>query len=191
MKIDWEQWGSWTIAMLILTTLILLIAFGAGCKGGGIFGPLNEGTHVDTPTERFQKAVKGTGWLIILAILGVGASAVAMFNGSKWAISSMIGSVLVLILSLVISKYAELLALLGLLCIVGAVGFVIYNVIVKKKALAELVRVIENVKPKLQNGDKEELFEDKNNPNSAVSIQSPATKKLVAEVREKINGEKK
>jgi hypothetical protein len=75
--------------------------------------------------------------------------------------------------------------------VLGGIGFFIYSVVVKKRAFGELVTFIEKAKPKLTNGDKEELFGNKNNPDSAESIQSPATKKMVATVRDKMPREVK
>lgn len=176
--------------IIILCAILLVVLFvlgGSGCKSLSFINPLSDNTpQVETAKGRFQDAVKSTSWLLTLSILGMAISIFAMLNGSKWALSSLAGSGLAFGLSLMVSRYAEVLAFVMLICILGGIGFVVYSVVVKKKAFKEIIQTVENVKTKLKNGDKEELFDNKNNPDSAESIQSNSTKKIVKEVKEKI-----
>lgn len=174
-----------TIFFIILILMgIALILSAPGCKTWGLNSSPLDQDITDTPKERFTKAVKSVGWLLILSVIGASVSAFALLNGSKWALSSLIGSIVMLGLSLVISRYAELLALISLICIIGGIGFFIYSVIVKRKALKEIVMTVEKIKPHLSENGVTTFFKDKNNPDSAPAIQSQSTEKLVAKIKD-------
>lgn len=187
MNIDWNRWTAWMVTVTIVIALIVLTSSIIGCKSwqstsGGIEMP----DIPDTPVIRFKKAVKSIGWLIMLSVIGMSVSAFALLNGNKWALSSLVGSGIMMGLSLVISRYAELLAFITLLCLFGGIGFFIYSVIVKKKAISELVRSIEKIKPALNTQQLTAIFKDEKSLVSVPSIQSSTTKKLVAVIRDKM-----
>ncbi len=209
MNIEWDRIGWWFLVAIIIGTLLTLILFTPGCKG--LLYPKqidvldNDGNAVgdvvwdkekkqyswvprepDTPKKRFEKAVKSVNWLIVLSIIGMAICSAAMINGSRWALGPLIGSGTSLCLSLVVSRYAEILALITLLCMIGGIIFFIYTVVVKKKALREIVTTVEKIKPHLSESGVKEFFKNKNNPDSAPSVQSATTEKIVAKIKEKL-----
>lgn len=173
-----------TILFLIVILCATLLMFStSGCKSWGAKpGPLN--LNPDTPKERFIQSIKSIGWLLLLSIMGMAVSVFALLNGSRWALSSLGGSGVMMALSLLISRYAEFLALITLLCVLGGIGFFIYSIVVKKKVLVDIVKSVEKVKtqvtPMWDTTVKKEL-----------NTQKPATQKVVNKIREKLNGKKK
>lgn len=188
MKMYDEDWaGTIMIVVMIVIFIILLITGCTGCKSWSLRANDIE-FEQETPKERFVKTVKSLGWLVTLSVVGIAVSAFALFNGSKWALSSLIGSGVMLALSLLISRYAEVIAFVTLLCVLGGVLLFIYSVVVKKKAINELVHSIEKIKPVLNTQQLKSVFKDESTLVSVPSVQSPTTKKIIATVRKKLKG---
>lgn len=189
MNINWERWGYGMLVVMIIATMLMLIMVG-GCKSW----QLKPGTveiEPDTAKERFVKAVKSLGWLIILSVIGMAVSAFALFNGNKWALSSLIGSGVMMALSLLISRYAEVIAFVTLLCVLGGIGFFIYSVVVKKRVLVDVIKSVEHAKQMVQKSvSSESALLVSSDMGLALNTQKPATQKVVNKVREKLNGGK-
>lgn len=182
---------NWVDILLILICVVFLIGAMVGCKSWGISNnnlSLEDQKPIETPKERFVKVVKSVGWLVLLAIVGIAVSAFAMFNGMKWALGSLVGSIAMLGLSLMVTRYAELLAFITLICVLAGVGFLIYSIVTKKIAISELVTTVEKLKDHIPASATVTAFKDKSNPDSAANIQSDSTQKIVEVTKKKLNG---
>jgi uncharacterized protein YceK len=183
---------SWIDILLIVVCLVFIIVLVTGCSSWGTkVDSLTSQKPVETAKERFVKTVKSVGWLVLFAIVGVAVSAFALFNGNKWALGSLAGSIAMLGLSLMVSRYAELLAFITLICTLAGVGFLIYSIVIKKKAISELVTTVEKLKDHVPGSAKITAFKDESNPDSAVNVQSNTTKKIVDDTKKKLNGKLK
>ena len=127
-----------------------------------------------TPTQQLSEAVKSTNWLVTVSILGVALSVAAFFNGGgKLALSALLGSSVLLVLSITVAKYAWLIAVLGLVLGVVALGYIIW---LRRKALIEIVDGVQTARE-----SESETLLDK-----YLNNQSKTTKKIVKQIKESI-----
>ena len=115
------------LLLLIITLSILFCAL--GCS---LFG-----------TPQVVEAVSGfslpalpkvSNWIVTMSILTSALSVVAMFNGSKSAISGVIGGVVALGLAITIQRYAGVIAFAGL---IGAFGFLVWTIFIKRDVITQ------------------------------------------------------
>jgi len=167
----WDKYGWYYLTWLAFLIFALLIS-ASGCSNlGGIFSP--DVTPELTPEQRITEAVKNTNWLVTLSILGMAISVAAIMNGSKMGIGALLGSLTSLTLSLMVIKYAGLIAIIGLVASVGVFGYAVY---VKRKALIEVVENVEGIKRK----DLVPGIE------ACLHAQSPTTQKIIKNIKEKL-----
>jgi Na+-transporting methylmalonyl-CoA/oxaloacetate decarboxylase gamma subunit len=128
------------VSIVLIIFLVLLVLVMSGCRWAGT-------EHMDklvpgpkTPAARVAEAVRSTNWLVTVAILGVAVSIAAVISGSRGAIGPLVGSVIMLGLTLMVNRYAEVVAFISLVCVVGGMGFLVYNTVVRKRAIKELVK---------------------------------------------------
>lgn len=133
-----------------------------------------------TAHEAMMQAVQKTNWLVTISILGIAASVVALFHGSKNAIPIAVGCFVCLVLALMVTRYAMVLASGGLIVALGVAGYAIY---VKSKALRQIIGGVQNYKgfcDKFTNTERDRVLRN------CLSGQSPSTKTIVKEVKEKL-----
>lgn len=190
-----------TVRWLIILLLVLSIS---GCLRFGVGKSKDTDDSIDSAkTETIEvtkeqlarfKAWRGTPeylgasklsaaliWLILAAILGIGVSAALVFMGNKIGLGGIVGGIIVLILSLTVWKNMAFLAYLGMGLTILAVGALIYQVIVNRRAFTEVVQTMEVAKGELsgvmQNGSKLKLWQE------AKKIQSDATERAVSKIK--------
>jgi hypothetical protein len=162
---------------IIITILFICLS---GCSSlGGILSP--DVTPELTPEQRITEALKSTNWLVTLSILGMAVSVMAIMNGSKMGIGALLGSLTSLTLSLMVIKYAGLIAIIGLVASVGLCGYAIY---VKRKGMIEVVK---NVQEIVDTQERTGMgIETSLTLRDILDKQSPTTQKIVAKIKEKL-----
>lgn len=163
----------------ILFWLFILAICGltiSGCLG--LRNPVVGPPDPYDPIRQIGESVKGTNWLVTISILATALSVAALFNGSRMALGALVGSMTSLIVSLMVARYATLIAFIGLIL---AVGVLIYSVFIKNRALFEVVKTTEKIKSFLPPEVNNAIF--RNEDSEANTVQSSFTKKIVSKVR--------
>lgn len=180
------------ILWIILMAAVMLGVFLTipGCNGNngkilGIFGSPTSGDGpggvIDDGKESLFNAVKGTNWLVTLAIVGMAAGVFAFINGSKIGIAVIVSSAAALFMSLAVARFALWMAVFGM---VGAVAVVAISILVKNKALKEIVGNVNAVKEIVGNGGGQLAVCD--DVKTALLKQTKSTQKLVNKIRAKL-----
>ena len=126
-------------------------------------------------------AAKGTNWLVALSILGIGAGVFSFVNGSRIGIPVVVACAVSLFMALAVARFAMWMAVFGM---VGAVAAVAISVIIKNKALREVVAGVQSIKESAgDTNNKKNLRED---ISTALSKQADSTKKLIAKIKAKL-----
>jgi len=158
---------------VIVLLMCIAIQFLSGCALCP--QPVEETIIPTTSQEALMIAVQKTNWLVTISILGIAASAVALFNGSKNAIPIAVGCFVALTLSLMVARFAYVLALGGT---VVSVALSVYGIYVKSKAIKEIVAGVQKYK--------NERMTDGPTLRERLAKQSPSTKTIVKEVKAKL-----
>lgn len=124
--------------ILIVLCLVLL----TGCS---VFGLTKSGPDPipETAKEQLFRAVSGTDWLLTLTVVGCGAGFFAFLNGSSKGLQFMAACFVTLSLVLGLNRYSAWIAGISM---IGAVCLVVYTVLVKNRALKEVVQGVQNVR---------------------------------------------
>ncbi len=172
-----------TVAVTVIILIALSILFACtGCdsmiKGVGQLIGIGEKQSTvipDTPKKQMWETIKGLtpNWLAI-PVIALGA--VAMFNGAaKLGLSCIIFGSVNLFMALATSRFGFWMALCGL---IGSVAAVAASMLVKNKALKEIIGGVQAVK-----NDMPERYEELR---EELSHQTKSTKKIVAKIKAKI-----
>ena len=118
--------------MLLLIILVALILAATGCSVlPSVTSP--SGAHGNA-ISGVQKAAGSLGFIIPLAILGIGLGVVGIYAGmGKLGIPVIVGSVAALVMTLATMRYANLMAVGGVL---GAVVVAVWGLVSRYKGLA-------------------------------------------------------
>lgn len=116
----------------IVVTILALVFILSGCS---ILQPKPEPAE-QTYDQILKQVAAGHDWLVTLSIVGVAISVAATLNGTKFGIPAAIGCLTSLGMALSVVRYAEWIAFLAL---IAAVGAFVWAVVMKNKAIRELV----------------------------------------------------
>lgn len=193
-KVQWSIYVSLSILALIGCMGILTLV---GCRAIGIapFGLAFDSKPESNLVPEDSKAqlwtmVKKSNWTITLAIPIIALGAVAAFNGMvKLGMSAIIFGSVNLFMGLATARFAIWMAVFGL---VGSIVAVVASVLVKNKALQEIVWGGQLFKKEMEttgwpsadtkNGSIKDCF----NANQAVAQASSSTRKLVQCIKKKL-----
>jgi len=125
-----------------MTKYLILILLVAGCACLGL--PTKPTTPIiPTPLEQLWNAAKQSNWLVSLSILGIAGGVFALMNGSKIGIPAAIASCVSLFMTLAVARFATWMAVCG---IVGSVLACAASILLRKKALVEIIKGVQQVK---------------------------------------------
>ena len=125
------------LLVLIVTAVLFTIA---GCASL----PVKPSAPVAlTPQQQLTQMVSGTNWLATLMILGVGAGFFAFLNGNSKGLQAMAACFVVLSLALGVARFSVWISASSM---IGAVCLMAYTVLVKNKALKEVVKGVQTVR---------------------------------------------
>lgn len=171
-----KQWYAdcgWSRAALAAVLLFVVFAL-TGCGLAQpvldivLGSPASDLSPVDTPTAALHSKLN---WLSMLSIIGIAFSAAATVNGQiKLAMPIFAGCVAALGVSLAVIQYGSWLAIGSL---IAAVCIFLYSVLIKNRAVKELIGGAQKLKSTNANGSKI-LFDS----------QSVSTRKMVNKVKD-------
>jgi len=127
------DWGFWAMMVMIILLLLSTI-FLPACAS------LKEKPPKPVPpssVEEMYKAARTSNWLVTLSILGIAGGIFATLNGQKWGMAVVVSCSVALFMSLAVSRFAFWLALCGL---IGSVGLCIVSIVVRKRALVQIIK---------------------------------------------------
>ena len=126
-------------------------------------------------------------WLIVICVIGGGASVALMIFGSFAVGSTLLaGCAATLTLAIAVDQYLEWIAIGGLVVIAAAIAYAIYQMYSRKKALQEVVQTTEIAKRNLPPEERRRLFGYREEPGLAMAIQSKPTEKMVESIRKEL-----
>jgi hypothetical protein len=173
-----------TVSILIIVLLTVIFALN-GCGGGFFSGsmfktkPSNEGP-VPSATNQLWQAARSSNWMVTIAVLGIAAGVFALLNGSKIGIPCIGASGVALFMALAVARFALWMAVFGL---IGSVAAVAISVLVKNKALKDIIFGIQKVKETARHDNVDLVFQDK--ITKCLSGHALTTKKLVKKTKQK------
>lgn len=127
-------------------------------------------------------------WVTVCCVVGIGASLVIGFLfKTPYALIIAAGCLATLGVSVAVTMYLQSIAIVSLIALgigfLGAIAYVVYQIINKNKAVKELVHTGEVIKPYLTEEAKAKIFGNGAEPGLAFQIQSTSTEKIVSDVR--------
>lgn len=157
------------------------------------FAKKSDDARVQAEEERDKAIAKANDatrnmlrWLIACCIIGVGASvAMMVFGNFKTGSIILVGCGTVLVLAVAVDKYLVYIAIAGLVLLAACVGFLIYQIILRNKAVDEVIHTTEIAKTKLLPEDRKKIFGYREEPGMAYTIQSKSTEDLVEKARKR------
>ena len=135
----------------------------------------------ETPQQQLFQTLAKTNWLFTLSVVGVGAGFFAFLNGSSKGLQFMAACFVVISLIIGLTRYSAVIAVISM---IGAACLMVYSVLVKRKALREVVQGVQIIREEHgQAGDDDPFFA----LNGVLSsTQSKTTKAIVKAVKEKL-----
>lgn len=125
-------------------------------------------------------------WLILVCTVGGGAGiAIMVFGNFSMGGMIAVASGCVLFFAIAVEQYFNFIAYGGVALILLTIAYLIYMVVIRDKAVEEVVHTAEMAKGKLQPEERKEIFGYKEDVGKVHTIQSKSTNKLVANVRER------
>jgi hypothetical protein len=129
-----------------------------------------------TGTQRLYEAAKKSNWLVTISIVGIAIGVFATFNGYKWGIGGIVSCCVSLFMALAVARFATWMAIIGML---GSTGACVISVLVRKKALVEIIKGVQNYR-------KAPAFEPTSLDMELNAEQSSTTKKIVKAIKGKM-----
>lgn len=131
---------------------------------------------------------KAVRWLILASIVGAGALGVFGFMyRSKMCLTLSAVCIVIMSIAIFVETYFIYLVIGGGIILLGLVGFLIWNIIIQKRAFKEVVDTVEITKNNLSLEKKAELFGKDGQTGIMDSIQSPSTISKVKEEKAKMS----
>jgi hypothetical protein len=142
------SWVMLSITAIILLLLILGAVAGCNCA---MQNPTQDGPAVVDPTTPVGMAVevaRKANWLVWLSIPIISLGVVGIFNGAtKLGFSAVVFGSMSLFMSMATAQYGKYMGMIGLIIgIVASAGAVAYSILVKNKALTQIVNAVQEIR---------------------------------------------
>ena len=134
------------VIMFIVCWIGLMLIFAFALPGCSIFqaSPADKIAALpETPQQQLFQTLTKTNWLFTLSVVGVGAGFFAFLNGSSKGLQFMAACFVVISLIIGLTRYSAWIAAIAM---IGTVCLMIYSVLVKNKAMREVVSGIQNIR---------------------------------------------
>ena len=167
--------------MYILLGLLILICYLGGCLPSCNYPGNTGGVPGNDTNGTVKSTVNIMNWLLAASVLGIGLSVFSIANGVKLGFAGIATSIVMIIVTLAITKYSAIIAGFGLiLTLIGAVLLVSYSIFIKNKAIKEIIIGVQKLKKSVSDGSK-----------TLADEQSKSTQSLVDKVKNnlKVNGQ--
>ncbi len=162
----------WTI--FIIGTLLL-----SGCSLFQMSGADKIASLPETPQQQLFQTLAKTNWLFTLSVVGVGAGFFAFLNGSSKGLQFMAACFVVISLIIGLTRYSTVIAAISM---IGIVCLMIYSVLVKNKALREVIQGVQDARTDPRSTAETKLVLDSN----LNFVQSKSTEAIVKAVKGKL-----
>lgn len=171
----WKNWKEYIICAIIAVIIVAIMVLLSGCQGHAVIS-----TDIPrTAADHMRRAVARTDWFGTFCLLNFFGGIVAVCLGQrKIGGAIIIAAIATICLGLAIHRFPTWLAIIGFTGSIIAVG---YSILIKNKALIEIIQGIQQYRKNVTKDSRPIDYEldDK---------QSDSTKKIVKQVKEKING---
>ncbi len=167
---------------------MLMAAFIGGCSLFQMSPADKIASLPETPQQQLFQTLAKTNWLFTLSVVGVGAGFFAFLNGSSKGLQFMAACFVVISLIIGLTRYSTVIAAISM---IGIVCLMIYSVLVKNKALREVVQGVQGIRDAGSlNGHVTENNVDMDHSDVITSyldnVQSKTTKAIVKAVKNKL-----
>ena len=167
------------VVVLTIASLLLFLLF-IVCAGGCSLFQMSPADKIaslpETPKQQLFQTLAKTNWLFTLSVVGVGAGFFAFLNGSSKGLQFMAACFVVISLIIGVTRYSAVIAAIAM---IGTACLMIYSVLVKGKALREVIDGVQNIR--------EEVTTNKYVVDAALNeAQSKTTKAIVKIVKGKL-----
>jgi hypothetical protein len=140
---------------------------------------------IQDKNSQMHKALR---WLIVGCILLAGVFAVLfVLHGSKFGLTGAAICAVVCAIAIFVQTYFVYMAIAGGIILLGLVGILIYNIVIKNKAFKEVVKTVEVVQDNITTKIKEKLFGGEGETGLMNTIQSASTMALVKKEKSKLD----
>ncbi len=178
MNLNWKQ----GLLIMGIFILFILLALSSGCSLFQMSSADKIASLPETPQQQLFQTLAKTNWLFTLSIVGVGAGFFAFLNGSSKGLQFMAACFIVIILIIGLTRYSAWIAVTAM---IGTVSLMLYSVLVKRKALREVIAGVQNLRDYPLDGTiNNELAADLDG--ILDTVQSKTTKALVKKVKGKL-----
>ena len=101
-------------------------------------------TEPPTPGVQLWQAAKKSNWLVTISILGIAMGTFALVSGSvKLGTAAIASSSVSLFMALAVARFALWMGVFGL---IGSVVAALFSILVRRKALVEIIKGVQKVK---------------------------------------------
>ena len=182
-----------SIYIFVLLTISITLGTATGCR---IIQPIwnlafkpaattDSTLEAESPARQLLNSAKKASWMNVLSIPIIALGAVAMFNGAmKLGMSAIIFGAVNLFITLATARFALWMAVFGL---IGATAAVVASILVKNKAIKDIVTNVQNIKQTAKISNIDPAFQDK--IKDTLKEQANTTKELVNKIKVKIKSE--
>lgn len=139
MKLDM----GFVIAFVLCSALIIIAIMCNGCSLLQMSGADKLAALPETPKQQLFQTLAKTNWLFTLSVVGVGAGFFAFLNGSSKGLQFMAACFVVISLIIGLTRYSAWIAAVAM---IGTVCLMVYSVLVKNKALKEVVEGVQDIR---------------------------------------------
>ncbi len=136
---NWKQW----LSTIILAIIFIFIALNSGCSLFQMSPADKIASLPETPQQQLFQTLAKTNWLFTLSVVGVGAGFFAFLNGSSKGLQFMAACFVVISLIIGLTRYSAVIAVISM---IGAACLMVYSVLVRRKALREIIDGVEDGK---------------------------------------------
>ena len=167
-----------------MNKIVILFLIGIVCCSCSVIEAQKK-PEADSPPasgpEQLYKAVQKSNWLVTVSIIGISISVFALLNGSRAGFAGIVACSVNLYMALATARYAQVMALLGL---AGSILLGLVSILVKNKALKELIMGIQNLKKETK--ENKLTIGPYDITDIVKAVQSYSTKKIVSEIKGKM-----
>ena len=175
------KWLCTWLPFLIIALLLFILLLFTGCSLFQMSPADKIASLPETPQQQLFQTLAKTNRLFTLSIVGVGAGFFAFLNGSSKGLQFMAACFIVIILIIGLTRYSAWIAVTAM---IGIVCLMIYSVLVKNKALREIVQGVEEARHIVLEGD--EIYPENKMLKVLSNTQSKTTKALVKKVKKNL-----
>ena len=178
LNLNWKQ----GLLIMGIFILFILLAMSSGCSLFQMSPADKIASLPETPQQQLFQTIAKTNWLFTLSVVGMGAGFFAFLNGSSKGLQFMAACFMVISVIIGVTRYSAVIAMLSM---IGTVCLMIYSVVVKNKAMREVVEGVQDVRDMPLN---DTIYNELADRMDGVldEVQSKTTKAIVKIVKNKL-----